>query len=211
MQNKTLSYRTQKKGDAWTDEAGMAIPFNRISKSEKVKEATSSSLIKDALGIQSMLFSFKTKIEKAMDDVVNSLIEEKKLPKNSKGNHTFYNFDKSIKIEVDAKDNLRFDEALIAAARQQLDAFISDNVQGTDDIIRQLINSAFQNTKGGLDSKKVMSLFKYKTKIKDNRFIKALELIEQSISRPSSKKYFRVWAKDADGQYQNIDLNFSSL
>lgn len=206
-----LQPNIQKTGNAWTDETGIAVPFNRLSKSEKLKEQIAGSLLKTALKINAGLLTFKTDIDKALVSVRESLIEEKKLHKKSKGNLTWYNFDRSIKIELNVNETIQFDEGLIAAAREHLDSFISKNVQGTEEVVRELINSAFQNTKGGLDSKKVLSLMKYRTKIKAAEFQKALNLIEQSISRPSSKKYFRIWAKDVNGAYQNIDLNFSSI
>lgn len=201
----------QKAGKAWIDEIGIEIPFNRILKSEKLKEQLSGSLFKQALKINSLLLAFKEAIERAVLEVRELLISEEKLHKNSKGNFTWYNFDRSIKIEVNVNETIRFDEGMIASARELFDSFISKNVQGTDDIVRQLINTAFANTKGGLDSKKVLSLLKYRTKIKDKQFQQALDLIQDSISRPTSKRYFRVWVKNEDGQYENIELNFSSI
>ncbi|MBS0647363.1 MAG: DUF3164 family protein [Verrucomicrobia bacterium] len=206
-----LNYQLQKANEPWTDESGIPIPFDRISKMEKLKERLSGKILKRAIKINEALNEFKAEIDSALQSISEALIEENKLPKNTKGNFTWYNFDRSIKIEVNVNETIRFDDALIAAAREQLDDFISRNVTGTDELIRELINSAFQNTKGGLDSKKVMSLMKYRTRIKDAAFQKALDLIQKSISNPSSKKYFRVWVKDENGQYQNIDLNFSSI
>lgn len=209
MQN--LSYKVQKSGAPWADETGVEIPFNRLSKVEKLKEQLTGHIIKDALKINQSLTGFKLKFEDYLNDLQKEMHSDKKMPKKWKGNYTFYNFDRSIKIECNVNETIQFDEAMIAAARECLDSFITKNVQGTDEVVRTLINSAFHNTKGGLDSKKVLSLMKYRTKIKAADFQKALNLIEQSISRPSSKKYLRVWAKDADGSYQNVDLNFSSI
>lgn len=206
-----LQPHIQKSGAAWTDETGIPVPFNRLSKSEKLKEQIAGNLLKNALKINTSLISFKSDIDNSILQIRDSLMDEKKLHKESKGNFTWYNFDRSVKVEVNVNETIQFDEGLIAAAREHLDSFISKNVQGTDEVVRVLINSAFHNTKGGLDSKKVLSLMKYRTKIKAVEFQKALNLIEQSISRPSSKKYFRIWAKDADGKYHNVDLNFSSI
>lgn len=207
---KQLNHTTQK-GKEWIDETGIAIPFNRISTSEKLKEKLSIKMVKEALLLNELLLKFKLSIDESIRDISQSLEDEKKLPKNHKGNFTWYNFDKTIKIETSVNETIQFDASLIAAAREKLDEFIKKNVQGTDEVVRALINSAFHNSKGGLDSKKVLSLMKYRSKIKAAKFHEALDLIEQSISRPSSKKYFRVWAKDHTGQYQNIDLNFSSI
>jgi hypothetical protein len=206
-----LTYRVQKVNTNWQDETGVAIPFNRLSKLEKIKEQVSGMIIRDSLKINKSLTEFKGKIEGYMEQINNELYKDKKRPKDWKGNFTFYNFDRTLKIEVNINETIRFDDALISSARECLDEFIKKNVTGTDEVVRALINSAFHNTKGGLDAKKVLSLMKYRTKIKAAQFQEALNLIEQSISRDTSKKYFRVWAKDTNGQYQNIDLNFSSI
>lgn len=206
---------SQKANTAWTDESGITIPFNRISKLENVKEAQSAKLLKEAVKASEWLKKLRAMVEEACTKVANEVHLETvavgKGFKDSKGNFTWFNFDRSIKIEVNVNETIKFDEARIAAARELFDKFISKNVQGTDDIIRQLINSAFANTKGGLDSKKVLGLLKFRSKIKDSLFHQALDHIEASISRPSSKRYFRIWAKDENGAYQNIDLNFSNI
>ncbi len=213
MQN--LQPNIQKTGKPWRDETGIEIPFNRISKVEQTKEMFSGRLYKSAMKINDSLKQFMTLISVANDEVnsaidMENMIFNKKF-KPTKGNFTWFNFDRSIKIEVTINATVKFDEAKIAAARELFDSFIDKNVQGTDDIVRQLINSAFANSNGGLDAKKVLSLLKYRTKIKDKQFQAALDLIQDSISRPSSKKYFRVWVKNEDGAYQNIELNFSSI
>jgi Protein of unknown function (DUF3164) len=210
-----IKANTQKSGAAWVDEANIAIPFNRVSKLELVKEAQSGKLLKEACKVSETLNKLRQMVEEACNKVSNAVHSEAlaggKTPTSSKGNFTWFNFDRTIKIEVNVNETIKFDESRIAAARELFDKFISKNVQGTDDIVRQLINSAFANTKGGLDSKKVLGLLKFRSKIKDDLFHQALDHIEASISRPSSKRYFRIWAMDENGSYQNIELNFSNI
>lgn len=206
---------TFQKSSIWTDESGIEIPVNRISKAENLRERLSEKVLKAAMKVNEQLYNLKAIISNANDAVMREIAKEnrhlEKATRWGKGNHTWYNFDRSVKIEVNINEMIRFDEAKISAARELFDNFIDRNVTGTDDIVRQLINSAFSNTKGGLDSKKVLSLLKYRTRIKDKSFHAALDLIEQSISRPDSKKYYRVWVKNEEGQYENVDLNFSSI
>lgn len=203
------------KGAQWRDESGVEIPANRISKAEKEREKQSERILKAALKTNDSLKHLHELIQEAHEAVCKAEVEENKhlgkVYKKGKGARTWYNFDRTVKIEITVNELIRFDEGKIAAAREIFDQFIDRNVTGTDDIIRQLINSAFANTKGGLDSKKVLSLLRYRTKIKDKLFHSALNLIEDSISRPDSKKYYRVWVKNEQGQYENIELNFSSI
>jgi hypothetical protein len=205
----------QKNGKAWIDESGNTIPFNRISKVEATKEFHAGKILKAASKINSDLVTLLGLISGANDEVNKAIDKERSLNnrayKPTKGNFTWFNFDRSIKVEVNINETIKFDESKIASAREIFDSFIEKNVKGTDDIIRQLINSAFTNTRGGLDPKKVLSLLKYRSKIKDKQFQSALDLIEDSISRPSSKRYFRIWVKNDIGAYENIELNFSSI
>jgi hypothetical protein len=38
-----------------------------------------------------------------------------------------------------------------------------------------------------------------------------MTLIDESISRPKSKSYHKIWLKNEEGKYEAIELNFSSL
>ena len=78
-------------------------------------------------------------------------------------------------------------------------------------MIVQLITDAFNKTKGQLDANKVLSLLRYRSKFKATKFQEALDLLEKSIRRPDSKTYFRVSYRKENGEYQVIDLNFSSI
>lgn len=205
----------QKIGKPWKDETGVAVPSNRVSKLEVTKERLAEKITRAAVKVNDQLNALHSLLTDCVRQINEAIDEDAKKNdralKPSKGNYTWYNFDRTVKIEVDVHETIQFDNAKIAAARDKFDRFIEKNVQGTDDIIRQLINSAFVNTRGGLDSKKVLSLLKYRTRIKDKLFQDALNLIEESISRPSSKRYFRVWIKDEAGQYKNVNLNFNSI
>jgi hypothetical protein len=196
----------------WKDEAGMEIPVTRVRASEKLKERMSSSLLKKATTIRELLVELKELANSATNDVNSAILKENGIAKkDSKGNFTWYNFDRSIKIEVSVNERIEFDETLIALCKSKLDEFIDANLNGVDAFVKSLINDAFQNTKGKLDSKKVMSLLKHRSKIKDQRYQDAMEFLEKSIRRPDSKTYFRIWEKNAEGEYKNIDLNFSSI
>ena len=71
--------------------------------------------------------------------------------------------------------------------------------------------SAFETSRGKLDTKKVLSLKRHASRIKDKRYHEAMDLIDKAIRKPESKTYFRVWEKDENGQYKSVDLNFSSI
>ena len=197
----------------WIDETGNATQYNRLYKHEKLAEKYSAKILKDGLKINRALSEFKAMVTQACAEMQEQYMKDKDLEAigKGKGNMTWYNFDRSIKMEVAIHDQITFDEKGIELCKQLLNQFLDENIESKDIVIKELVNDAFSTSKGNLDAKKVMNLLRYRTKIKYPLFQKALNELEESIRRPSSKTYFRIWAKDEAGEYQNIDLNFSSI
>lgn len=195
----------------WYDEAGTRIPYNRTTPLERLMEIKASKLLKEAKKHNESLKQYKELISKESIEIFEKFMADKDITKERKGNFTWYNFDRSVKIEVNVNERITFDDMTITAAREKLDSFIEANVNGKVDFVKEMVNDAFKTSRGQLDSKKVMSLMKYRTKIKDELFQTALNLIEQAIRRPDSKIYYRISELDAEGKYQAIELNLSNI
>lgn len=197
----------------WKDEKGMDIPYSRVTKTERYKETAAGRIAKQALALNADLAAFKKACAETCEAAYQKDLANGKAP--VKGGYTLYNFDRSVKVERSMNEQIQFDENLIGAAKEKFDTFLQEGTNGVDDIIRQLIMEAFSSTrKGKLDSKKVMNLLSYKERISEKKyptFHEALSLIEQSIRRPDSRTYYRIWIKGDGGEYTNIDLNFSSI
>ena len=199
------------KDKLWTDEAGIAIPFNRTTPAERLKERKAASIVAEAQKINCQLTDFKEKVRQLCNEVYAAVMTENGAKTDAKGNFTWFSFDRSIKIEVNINERIDFDDLTIKASKEKFDEFLSENITGKAEFAKELVQEAFSTSRGRLDAKKVMSLLKYKSKIKDSKFQEAVELLEKSIRKPESRTYFRVWQKDSEGKYQNIDLNFSSI
>lgn len=199
----------------WIDETGMEIPANRVTKSEKLREQHLERLAKKAQKLNEQLTAFKVEFADAADEVFEAVMKENGInTAERKGNFLMKTFDGSIKAEVDVNERIEFDDALIAVAKQHFDEFLTNGTGGIDAMIRELITDAFNNSRGRLDAKKITSLLKYRSRIDANKypaFHKAIDAIEKSMSRPSSKRYFRISVKDEFDKYVAIDLNFSSI
>lgn len=196
----------------WVDETGMQIPVNRITKIERLKERHAASIYKKSIGIHESLKAFKADVTKMCQEVYDlAMAEANNADSKSKGNFMWYNFDRSIQVQVKIAERIEFDDLLIKACQDKLAQYINENVTSTDPLIPQLINDAFSTTKGKLDSKKVMSLLRYRSRVKNPLFEEAMKHLEDSIRRPESKAYFMVSVRNEEGKYENIDLNFSSV
>lgn len=210
MKNKVTTFKST---DAeWIDESGTAIPYNRITKAERLMERSSAKILKTALRVNKTLITFKELIRDLSTQAYEAFMEEKNSNRESKGNFTWYNFNRSIKIEVSINEPIQFDSLTITAAKEKFDAFLDANIESKNAFVKEMVVDAFETQRSGsLDTKRVMNLTRYESKINDALFSEAVKLINESIRRPKSKTYFRVWLRDDAGEYQNIDLNLSSI
>jgi len=196
----------------WMDESGTSIPYNRTTKAERLMERSSARILKSALSVNKQLKAFKDMVRDLSNEAYEAFMEEKSSNRVTKGNFTWFNFNRSIKIEVSVNEPIQFDDLTIAAAKEKFDQFLDENVQSKNEFVKQMINDAFETQRAGkLDVKQVMGLTRYQNKINDPLFSEAVALITEAIRRPKSKTYFRVWLKDEAGEYQNVELNLSSI
>lgn len=203
---------TQKSSNEfWLDEAGNKIPYNRTTKLERSMEHKSAKLLKDAKDLSDRMAAFKQDIAQVCNDVYMAFMAEKEVKPTTKGNFTWYNFDRSIKVEVAINERITFDELQISAAREKLDQFLTENMDGKVEFIKELVIDAFKTSRGQLDAKKIMSLLKYRSKIKQALYQSAMADIESAIRRPASKAYYRIFERTTEGNYKLVELNFSTL
>lgn len=87
------------KDKTWYDEGNTPIPYNRINKVERLHERSSAKILKEALNINERLNNFKSMIRQLSQEAYDAYMESKDVNKKSKGNYTWFNFNRSIKIE----------------------------------------------------------------------------------------------------------------
>jgi len=199
------------KDEKWKDEEGKFVPVKYIPPSTRDREKIAGQLLKGAKGLHDKLAKFKAKAREDCETIYEDAMNAFNARPNTKGNFSFYNFDRSIKIEVSISERIDFDDLTIQACKQKLDDFLSESLDSNQEFIKEIVTDAFSTSKGKLDAKKVLSLMKYRSKIKSQLFQDAMNLLADSIRKPDSKTYFRIWERVKDGSYKIIDLNFSSL
>lgn len=206
-----MNYQT-KKQSIWIDEAGNQVPYSEITKKEKVIEEVTYKIAKEAIKVNAQLVKFKAHIEQ----LVKVAIEAIRVNYNGKktvfkGNYTLYNFDRSVKVCVKVSQPIKFDEITIEAARQLLREFLEDGLSAKNMFIKQMVLDAFETRRGQMDTKRVMGLQRYSDRIKDYRYTKAMQLINESIRRPESATYYQVWIRNENGKYVSVDLDLARI
>ncbi len=192
----------------WIDLAGNEVPAQYVPKLDKDRERVTLKYLARAKKLSKQLEKFKTDLLEDCDAVYEGMLADNNVPGNSKGGFSLSTFDRSAKIEISIQERIEFDD-LISVAHEKIKLYLEEKTQGIDNDLQQLINQAFETRKGRMDVKRILGLFRLQ--IKHPLWVEAMELIKSSITRNNSKRYARIWEKDSNGEYRNIELNFSSI
>lgn len=207
-----MNITKQKSSDKlWKDESGQAVPYDRTTKYERAAEVAIYRMATDAEKLHQALSDFKEGLRAEAERLYALFVKENGQIGKGKGSVTFFNFDRSIKVAVKVNDQITFDEMTIELAKNKLDELLNDGLEGAKDFVKPLVMEAFHNTSGRLDTKRVLGLKKFSSRIKDPRYAEAMDFIDRAIRRPSTREYYQVWVRDENGEYQDIQLNFASI
>ncbi|UDF33789.1 UNVERIFIED_ORG: DUF3164 family protein [Shinella sp. XGS7] len=127
-----------------------------------------------------------------------------------KGNITLHSFDGSLKIVRQIQEQLTFDERL-QAAKALIDECITEWAENARPEIKVLVNDAFQvNKQGAVQTDRVLSL--RRLKIQDEKWLRAMDAISESLQVVGSKPYVRFYERVGDtDQYRAIPLDLASV
>lgn len=192
----------------WIDLNGNEVPAQYVPKIDKDRERITLKHLKRAKKLSEQLERFKEELLADCDAVYEKMLADNNVPGNSKGGFSISTFDRDAKIEISVQERIEFDD-LISVAHEKIKLYLEEKTQGVDHDLQQIINQAFETRKARMDVKRILGLFRLK--INHPTWMEAMELIKQSINRNNSKRYARVWEKDKNGEYRNIELNFSSI
>ena len=203
---------TKKTVKTLRDHNGYDIPVNSIPKVELQKDKVAAKLVaefkKMSLRLQHLKDEAFDEADKIYEQQLKAYSIEGPSVDKLKGNFTFYSYDKAYKVEVNVGQRLEFDDK-INLAKAEIDAYLQEITEGQNSDIVIIVNNAFTTVRGKLDHKRILQLFSYK--IKNVHWEKAMELLKDSITTNHSKRYIKVSERDSNGEYQVINVQFSSL
>ncbi|QYM95032.1 DUF3164 family protein [Dickeya ananatis] len=198
------------KAEYMPDRKGRLVPINQISDYDLamdsfVKEQVAAAKLKSA-----ELTTFKNR---AFNECYAwlDLVAEKygRTRGGAKGNVSFSSFDGSMQITIKVQDSLTFGPEL-QIAKDLIDECVTEWSEGANDNLRALITDAFQVDKEGqLNTGRILSL--RRIKIDDERWLKAMDAISESLQVAVSKTYINFREKDASGKLINIPLDIAAI
>lgn len=195
----------------WRDGEGRLIPENMVKPIDKARDDLVRELVGKAKAASAILADFKTKAFGDISAFVEMSGEQYGVKLGGvKGNVTLLSFDGRFKIVRQIQEHLVFDERL-QAAKQLIDECIQAWTEGSRDEIKALINDAFQvNKEGKINTARVLGL--KRLNISDEKWLRAMQAIADSVQVAGSKPYIRIYERIGDtDQYQPISLDVATV
>lgn len=127
-----------------------------------------------------------------------------------RGNVTLTSFDGRMKVQYRIADRLTFDERLMAA-KEIIDELLHEWTENASSELKALINRAFDVDKeGNLNTASILSL--RKVKIDDPRWLKAMDIISDSVMVAESTSHIRFYKREnQDKPFKHISLDLAKL
>lgn len=197
----------------WLNARNEWVHPDLIRADEKLKDQLVECILRKVEEHNKLLKALKDDINDDIESYLDILLEKYNInAKDSakKGNFTFEDYAKTLKVQVQMAEKIQFNDKL-NIAKAKIDEYLNDIVKDSSEDIKVLINKAFEvDKKGNLDSKKILSLRSYD--IKDARWKEAMEIIAESVEIVGIKPYIRFYKRDkATDSYTAISLDFANI
>lgn len=197
----------------WQDANGALIPVSKIKPIDKDRHQTVVGLCEQAKAESARLAGFKLTAVERMDSFIDRSAAEYGVElrgTKGKGNVTMTSFDGKFKIVRQVQEKISFDERL-QHAKELIDQCIHEWGKGSKAEIKVLVGHAFQVDKAGeISVGRVLSL--RRLDITDEKWVKAMKAINESMQVASTKAYTRFYERDdASGEYVPITLDVAAV
>ncbi|MCP3940032.1 MAG: DUF3164 family protein [Desulfobacteraceae bacterium] len=193
------------------DGLGRLMPISKVKEIDKLRNDLVVDLVAKANKTQEAMSRFKKIALSEVDAFVElSAAEYDVKYGGKKGNLKLYSYDHNFMVQVQISEYMSCDERL-QIAKKIIDGCFNKWTEDGREEIKTLINDAFTvNQEGKINFRRILAL--RRLKIKDPDWLKAMELISDSLQVAGSKSYFRIYKRSGpEGKWINLSLDFAAL
>ncbi len=193
------------------DAQGRLVPLPNVKAEDKLEDQLVSTLYEKATDLQTSIKGFKVMAFDEVESFVDLLAEKYSVSKGGKkGNMTLTSYDGKTKVVVSVSEFIQFGPQL-QIAKELIDECILEWSQGSNDHITALVNHAFRVDKNNrVNTQAILGL--RRLEIREDKWIKAMEAITDSIRVADSKSYIRFYQRpSADADWKAVSLDIAKL
>ncbi len=194
----------------WRDAKGNLVAESNVKAIDKLRDELVKDLIADAMTLRIAMADFKGVAMGEIEAFIATSAEEYDANiGGKKGNVTLYSYDGQYKVVRQIAEHLTFDERL-QAAKALIDDCLREWTEDGRDEVKTIINDAFHvDQEGKINVGRILGL--RRLDITDDRWLKAMKAISDSLQVIGSKPYIRFYERQEDESYKTISLDIAAL
>ena len=207
---KNLKEVKKQKGKEWIDSEGRKIEKKRCTQSEVYNEGKASKIALEALSLLKKLSMLKKTVsESSKKSYKLSIAEEIRKPsKDGNINHSWYSFNKDVKIQIFTQVSKGFkDEDRVIINDFLNQAIESDNLSKT---LEGFVKSIISTKDHKIQTTQINKLAKM-NETPSEFFNKAIEYAKNVVTVDIVTEYHNIFVKNIDGEFKQISLNYSGI
>ncbi|MDE1149683.1 MAG: DUF3164 family protein [Azospirillaceae bacterium] len=199
---------TLQDGDYWRAEDGSLVPVRAVKEADKVEDGFVRSIAAAALQLSGSLARFKGMAMSEGQALVDLLGADYGVKVGgTKGNVSFYTYDREWQVELAKADKLSFG-AEIQVARAALEQWVQE-AQGAPEL-KLIINRAFGlDAEGQIRANELFRLMAYE--MPGETWAAAMKALRDSIRIDGKAEYLRVRRRNSEGRYDLVPLSLASV
>lgn len=180
-------------------------------KYEENRDESIAILIASAKQTNEMLSALKGLCHETMDKQHLELSKYNGIRSNSKGGFSVTNSNGNMRVTRRRDTVPNWDERADKGV-ELIKSFLHTAFKKRDqNLFKILLSFIEKNKDGDLEYAKVLGLIQHRDKFDDERWVKGLQLIEESYSNHLRAYSYELKIKDEQGKWQYIDLSFAGL
>lgn len=191
------------------DAKGRMVPVEMVKPIDIARDQLVKEIVGKSVAVARQLSDLKSSALQDVKAFIDLSMEQYGVKLGGKkGNVTLNTYDGEYRLLIAVEDRISFDERL-QAAKALIDECIKDWTVGARGEIKVLIDDAFAVDKQGkINTNRVLSL--RRLEISDPKWQTAMEAISDSITVVESKEYLRIYKRNPDGEYDQVNLDISA-
>jgi len=194
----------------WENSSGNLVPEEMVKPYEQLKDGIVQAISEKIKKMKKEMEEIKNETMSDIDTFMEIAAEEYKVNLGGKkGNVTLTSYDGSIKIVIANSTNQEFNEK-INFAKALIDEYLTELTKDSAIELKTIISSAFKIRQGKLDVRRILELRSYD--IKDSKWKRAMELINESLEITNSNRCFRLYVRNKSGNsYDRVNMDFATV
>ena len=193
------------------DAKGKLIPLAQVPDDHRMRDGLVREKIAKVITLQKQLRDFKIEVMADIAAFVQLSADQYQVHIGGpKGNVQLTTIKGDMRMIRQVSENLAFDEKLIAA-KALIDECIIEWSEGSRPEIQTLVQDAFQtDQQGKISTGRVLGL--RRLKIDDEKWLRAMEAISDSIHVQDTKAYVRFQKRnDTTGKWETLPLDMAAV